>query len=83
MPRQKRGAAGGDVRPDLGTVSETAGGIPDDAVGPGQNSVADLLDLARGQDAEAMAAKLKAEADARPTATHHAPRRKADGGWGD
>jgi hypothetical protein len=83
MPKRPRGAAGGDVQPDLGTVSETAGGIPDDAIGPDQASVAELLDLAQGQDAEAMAAKLRAEADARRMTTHRAPRGKADGGWGD
>jgi hypothetical protein len=82
MPRRSRRTAEGD-QPDLGSVSETAGGIPDDAIGPDQRSVAELLDLEQGQDVEAMAAKLQAEADARRVATHHAPRGKADGGWGD
>jgi hypothetical protein len=83
MPRRRRGPAVGQASPEPDTVSETAGGIPDEAIGPDQNSVADLLDLSQGQDVEAMAAKLRSEADARPTATHRAPRGKADGGWGD
>ncbi|MGZ3273896.1 MAG: hypothetical protein ACXU82_11435 [Caulobacteraceae bacterium] len=83
MSRRRRGSADGDVQPDLRTPSETAGGIPDDAIGPDQSSVADLLDLSQGRDVEAMAAKLQAEADARRTATPRTPRGKANGGWTD
>jgi hypothetical protein len=83
MSRRRRRAAHGEVQPDLGAVSETASGIPDEAVGLDQSSVDELLDLSQGQGVDAMAAKLQAEADARRAATHHAPRGKPDGGWGD
>jgi len=83
MTRRRRGAADGEAQPDLGSVSETASGIPDDAVGLDQTGVAELLDLSQGRDVEAMAAKLQAEADARRAASPHHPRGKADGGWGD
>jgi len=53
----------GDHSPTGATVSETAGGIPDDAIGPEQRSVPEQLDLAETANAEAMAAKLQAEAD--------------------
>lgn len=76
-------SSGHDLQPDLESVSETAAGIPDDAIGPDQSSIAELLDLSQGHDAEAMAAKLQAEADASRTPTHRAPRGKRDGGWGD
>ena len=83
MPRRRSGEAGADAQPDLGSVSETAGGIPDDAIGPDQSSVAELLDLSQGQDVEAIAAKLQAEADARRAATQRPPRKKANGSWPD
>ena len=42
-------------------ISETAGGIPDEAIGPEQRSVPELLELTGGETAAAMAAKLAAE----------------------
>jgi hypothetical protein len=47
------------------TVSETAEGIPDDAIGPGQASVPEQADLAEDPRAQALAAKLQGEVDRR------------------
>ncbi|RAK50980.1 hypothetical protein [Phenylobacterium deserti] len=44
------------------TVAETGPGVPTDAVGPGQLSVPEQLELSEGPEAEAMAAKLQREA---------------------
>jgi len=51
--------------PVVPTISETAGGIPDEAIGPAQRGVPEQLDLATDETAEAMAAKLQAEVDER------------------
>lgn len=82
MPRRLHGAADGGGQPDLGNISESATGIPDEAIGPDQSSLTDLLDLSQGQDVEAMAAKLQAEADARRSDARARPRGKPDGDWG-
>lgn len=47
------------------TVSETAGGIPDDAIGPDQASVPEQLNLSDNANAQALAAKLQGEVDRR------------------
>jgi len=63
MPRERDVPDEGGARP-LETYSETAGGIPDDAVGPEQRTIPEQLELTEETNAEAMAAKLQAEADA-------------------
>ena len=67
MLQKRRSSIGGGTHggPLDTNISETAGGIPDDAIGPDQRSVPEQLDLAEGEDVEAMAAKLQAEADER------------------
>ncbi|MGE5501838.1 MAG: hypothetical protein ACM3W4_07920 [Ignavibacteriales bacterium] len=60
MPKQRRGDS--ETPADVG-VSETAGGIPDDAIGPEQRTVPEQLELAESETADAMAAKLQAEVD--------------------
>jgi uncharacterized protein (DUF2267 family) len=46
------------------TISETGAGIPDEAVGPGQMAVDDQLAMADDPKAQAMADKLRREAEA-------------------
>ena len=59
---QARGGA--NSRPLDETVAETGPGIPDDAVGPEQRTIPDLLEMARNAQDEAMARKLDGRADA-------------------
>ena len=63
--RDDADTSGSSMASQARSIGETAGGIPDEAIGPAQSSVAELLDLGQAQDVEAMAAKLQAEADAR------------------
>lgn len=80
MPNERDHPSGGrSARPFDTTISETAGGIPDDAIGPEQRSVPEQLDLAEGEAAEAMAAKLQAEADERWRTGRTPPPRKPAG----
>lgn len=54
---------GANDRPVDETLAETGPGLPSDAIGPGQMSVDEQIDLSQGPEAEAMARKLQAEAD--------------------
>lgn len=61
------------------TVSETAEGIPDDAIGPDQASVPEQLALSDDVGARAMAAKLQGEADQRRATMRNPFLSKLDG----
>jgi hypothetical protein len=45
------------------SLAETGPGVPTDAIGPGQLSVPEQIELAEGPEAEAMARRLREEAD--------------------
>ncbi len=76
---RKQGRRRGKGAKPFESVSETAGGIPDDAIGPGQASVPEQLDLAGSEAAEAMLEKLRAEAEARVGL--RPPQAKPNGLW--
>jgi hypothetical protein len=81
MPRPRKGDAGDQAPSRSASVSETGSGIPDDAIGPQQHSVPELLELSGGDAVEAMTAKLEAEAAAHKSATAPRPPGKPDGRW--
>jgi hypothetical protein len=53
---------GTNSRPLNDTVAESAPGIPDDSISPGQRTVPEQIALADAPEAEAMARKLEGEA---------------------
>lgn len=61
------------------TVSETAQGIPDDAIGPDQASVPEQLTLADDVGARALAAKLQGEVEQRRAMARNPHLGKLDG----
>lgn len=65
MAGERKETLGGGTksRPLNDTVAETGPGIPDDAVGPEQRSIPDLLSLGEGPEAQAFARKLDGRAD--------------------
>jgi hypothetical protein len=56
---------GTNGRPKDETVAETGPGLPDEAIGPEQRTIPEQNDLAEAPEADRMARKLKAEAQAR------------------
>jgi hypothetical protein len=56
---------GTNDRPKDETVAETGPGLPDEAIGPEQRTIPEQNDLAEAPEADRMARKLKAEAQAR------------------
>lgn len=64
MPAQSNPSIGGGTndRPLNETLAETGPGVPTDAIGPGQMSVPEQLEMTEGPEAEAMAAKLQRDA---------------------
>lgn len=51
-------------RPTNETLAETGPGLPDEAVGPEQRTIPELTELADGPEAERLARRLAAEAQA-------------------
>lgn len=60
-PQEPLGGGTND-RPLDQTVAETGPGLPDEAIGPDQQTLAEQTDLAEGGQAKAMEDKLRTEA---------------------
>ena len=63
---------GTNARPLRDAVAETGPGVPDDAIGPGQRTVPEQVDLADSPEGRRIEQKLRAEALARRAADEEA-----------
>lgn len=60
---QETPSGGTNARPLDETLAETGPGLPDEAIGPEQRSLADQTELAEDAAAQAMERKLQGEVD--------------------
>lgn len=63
MPRTSTVGGGTNARSRNQGLAETGSGLPDESVGPEQRTLPERADLGAGVDAEALAEKLRREAD--------------------